>query len=297
MTTFIFGEAMLEFLGTGTDGFRFGGDTLNTAIHLARAGHEVAYVTALGTDPMSDALIAAWCAEGIDTRYVLRHPERQPGIYAINLDDRGERSFLYWRDQSAARAMFTLEEMGVALEAAFGANLLYFSLIALAIIEDAEGRERLLRLAEARKAAGRPVAYDSNFRPQLWSSLDEAREASWRAMQGTTIGLPTDTDECAIWGTARHPRTLLQRWQDADVALTVLKAGAEGCYCARSGAPDVTDHPASSVKIVDTSGAGDAFNGGFLAAWLDGREPDDCIATGQSLAARTLQHNGAVLLD
>ena len=67
MTTFIFGEAMLEYHSHGGAGLRYGGDTLNTAIHLARAGHEVAYVTAVGTDPISDALVDAWAAEGIDT--------------------------------------------------------------------------------------------------------------------------------------------------------------------------------------------------------------------------------------
>ena len=103
MTTFIFGEAMLEYHSHGGAGLRYGGDTLNTAIHLARAGHDIAYVTAVGTDPISDALVAAWAAEGIDTRHVLRHPDRNPGIYAIYLDEQGERSFLYWRDRSAAR--------------------------------------------------------------------------------------------------------------------------------------------------------------------------------------------------
>ena len=111
MTTFIFGEAMLEYHSHGGAGLRYGGDTLNTAIHLARAGHEVAYVTAVGTDPISDALVNAWRAEGIDTRHVLRHPNRSPGIYAIHLDEEDERSFLYWRDRSAAREMFALPGM------------------------------------------------------------------------------------------------------------------------------------------------------------------------------------------
>ena len=126
MTIFVFGEAMLEYHGSGGNGLRYGGDTLNTAIHLARMGHDVAYVTALGTDAISDALVAAWKREGVDTRFILRHPSRQPGIYAIHVDETGERSFLYWRDQSAARAMFDLPEMAAALTAAERASLLYF---------------------------------------------------------------------------------------------------------------------------------------------------------------------------
>lgn len=295
MTTFIFGEAMLEFHSEGTSGFRFGGDTLNTAIHLARAGHKVAYVTALGSDPVSDRLIDAWDALGIDTRFVMRHPTRQPGIYAITLDPRGERSFLYWRDQSAARAMFDLPGIDAALDAARSARLLYFSLISLAIIGPA-GRDRLLDLARMRKSDGLAVAYDSNFRRQLWPEPGDAREVSARAMQSATIGLPTNTDEAGIWDAGADPAAILDRWRKARPCTTVLKAGDEGCYVASDAQPGIEHHPARPVNVVDTSGAGDAFNGGFLGAWLEDRTLPACINAGQDLASRTLLHKGAMIL-
>src|SRR4051812_50110599 len=75
----------------------YGGDTLNTAIYLARLGVAVDYVTALGDDPWSDEMIAGWAAEGIGTEQVARVPGRVPGLYIIQTDARGERSFLYWR--------------------------------------------------------------------------------------------------------------------------------------------------------------------------------------------------------
>lgn len=294
MTTFIFGEAMLEFHSRGTGGFRYGGDTLNTAIHLARAGHPVAYVTALGTDPVSDALVAAWQAEGIDTRHVLRHPSRQPGIYAIHLDPDGERSFLYWRETSAARAMFDLPGMVAALTEAGGAKLVYFSLITLAII-GAAGRERLLSLAEERWASGLAVAYDSNFRPQLWANLEEARTVSGRAMRACTIGLPTDSDEAQIWGGPDHADALLGRWREAGVPLVALKAGAQGCVCFEDAGPPHR-YSAKQVAVVDTSGAGDAFNGGFLGALLAGQPTGAAVDAGQALATATLGHKGAIRL-
>lgn len=292
MTTVIFGEAMLEFHSQGTSGFRYGGDTLNTAIHLARAGHKVAYVTAVGTDPVSDALIAACQAEGIDTCHVLRHPARQPGIYAIHLDPQGERSFLYWREASAARAMFDLPGMAEALAAARSARLVYFSLITLAII-GAAGRECILSLAEARRAAGQAVAYDSNFRPQLWPDRAEARAASARAMRACTIGLPTDSDEAQIWGGSNRAEALIGRWAEAGAALVAMKAGVEGCLCLEGAAPPQR-YPAEKVAVVDTSGAGDAFNGGFLDAWLAGRPASAAVAAGQALAAATVGHKGAI---
>ena len=293
MTTFIFGEAMLEYHSHGGAGLRYGGDTLNTAIHLARAGHEVAYVTAVGTDPISDALVDAWAAEGIDTRHVLRHPNRSPGIYAIHLDQQGERSFLYWRDRSAAREMFELPEMGAALAKAQTARLVYFSLISLAVVSEG-GRDRLLGLAKVRKLSAHPTAYDSNFRPALWSNLDTARAVSKEAMEAATIGLPTNTDERDIWDYSENEQAIATRWLSSDQEVVAVKAAEKGCVLGTRGgdSPQIID--AERVEVIDSSGAGDAFNGGFLGEWLNGSKLVSCVEAGQALARKTLTHQGAI---
>lgn len=293
MTTFIFGEAMLEYHSHGGAGLRYGGDTLNTAIHLARAGHEVAYVTAVGTDPISDALVEAWAAEGIDTRHVLRHPGRNPGIYAIHLDEEGERSFLYWRDRSAAREMFELPEMDAALAEAQTARLVYFSLISLAVVSEG-GRDRLLGLAKERKLSAHPTAYDSNFRPALWSNLDTARAVSKEAMEAATIGLPTNTDERDLWDYSENEQAIAARWLSSDQEVVAVKAAEKGCVLGTRGgdSPQIID--AERVEVIDSSGAGDAFNGGFLGEWLNGSKLVSCVEAGQTLARKTLTHQGAI---
>jgi 2-dehydro-3-deoxygluconokinase len=118
------GEGMLELSRDGA-GWRlgYGGDTLNTAIHLARAGHDVAYLTALGDDAFSEDLKRQWRAEGLDTSLILTHPARQAGLYAISTDAAGERSFTYWRDSSAARELFALPGITAASGKAEGADL------------------------------------------------------------------------------------------------------------------------------------------------------------------------------
>lgn len=295
MSTFIFGEAMLEYHSRGGAGLRYGGDTLNTAIHLARAGHTVSYVTAVGTDPISDALVSAWAREGVDTRFVLRHPDRNPGIYAIHLDEQGERSFLYWRDRSAARVMFDLPGIDAALEAAKAAELVYFSLISLAIIDDL-GREKLLGLARERKASGSAVAYDSNFRPNLWPDLRLARECSRKAMAACTIGLPTNSDERDLWQSEEKDHEIAGRWTEAGASLVVVKAAERGCVVAGSSDPVPRKVPAVPANVVDSSGAGDAFNGGFLACALEQKDTLTCIEAGQALARKTLSHQGAILI-
>ena len=295
MTVFIFGEAMLEYHHHGGTGLRYGGDTLNTAIHMARAGIDVAYVTAVGTDAISDALIQEWSKEGIDTRYVLRHPTRSPGIYAIHLDEKGERSFLYWRDQSAARDMFALPGMAAVLNAARSANLLYYSLITSAIIGEA-GRELLFNLAQAQKDAGQMVAYDSNFRPLLWSDIAMARAISEQSMRHTTIGLPTNVDETQLYGQNETDQAIALRWRAAGCEEVAVKAGEMGCVLS-IGDGAVLQYPTGKVDVVDSSGAGDAFNAGYLIARMQGGSGTDCCAAGHALAAKTLGHFGAINLQ
>ena len=286
---------MLEYHSQGGDGLRYGGDTLNTAVHLARSGHDVAYVTALGTDPISDALIAAWQEEGIDTRFVLRHPTRSPGVYAIHLDEHGERSFLYWRDQSAAREMFELDGMKEALAAAAEAELLYFSLISLAIVGDF-GREQMFELCNRRRGAGLAIAYDSNFRPALWTSIEKARDASLRATELCSIGLPTNSDERQLWQSEESDADIADRWYEKGRAV-VLKAGESGCVLMRDQQQQSEVIAAQKVRVVDTSGAGDAFNAGFLSCYLSENDLVECVAQGQSLAGKVIGRMGAIPAD
>lgn len=282
------GEAMLELVREGA-GWRlgFGGDTLNTAIHLARGGHEVAYLTALGADPFSADLRERWRAEGLDCSLVLTHPERQAGLYAITTDAAGERSFTYWRDTSAARAMFALPEMASAADRAAQADLLVFSLISLAILPDA-GREALLALARAVKANGGRVAFDGNYRPRLWASPEETRHWRDAALTMADIGLPTLEDEVALG--SGDADDIAAHWQALGCAEVVVKLGASGCRL-----PDGTlVAPEAVLAPVDTSGAGDAFNAGYLGARMSGATVAEAARAGHELAGWTIMRPGAI---
>lgn len=281
------GEAMLELSRDGS-GWRLGhgGDVLNMAIHLARAGHDAALLTALGSDPFASGMTAAWQAEGLDCSLVLSHPARTTGLYAIAVDAAGERSFTYWRDTSAARAMFALPEMAEARARAASADLLVFSLISLAVLPDA-GREALLALAEDVRAGGGRVAFDGNYRARLWPSVREACRWRDRAIAVADIGLPTLEDEAALG--LPDAEDVARHWQGLGCAETVVKLGAEGCRL-----PDgVLLAPPERLRPVDTSGAGDAFDAGYLAARLDGAGPREAALAGHALAGWTIMRPGA----
>jgi len=143
------GECMVEF-SQHRDGLfarGFGGDTLNTALYLSRLGVATSYVTALGDDGLSEAMLASWRDEGIATDEVMRVSGRLPGLYMIERDARGERSFLYWRDRAPAREFFDRAD-DAALERLARFDWLYFSGISLSLYGDS-GRVRLRELLAA----------------------------------------------------------------------------------------------------------------------------------------------------
>ena len=295
-----FGECMLELQGQafGTLQQTYGGDTLNTAVYLARCGArqglQVDYATALGDDPLSDGLLQRWQAEGLRTGLVRRLPGRLPGLYLIEVDAAGERRFSYWRDQAAARAYFDTPDGDTPLEQQAGQiDALYFSGISLAILP-AAGRQRLLALAAQVRASGGLVAFDNNFRPRLWPDLQAARSAFAAATAVASLALMTLDDEQALWGEPDAGRQL-QRTLELATAEVVVKRGSAPTLVRGPDRLVQTVPTVPVAQVVDTTAAGDSFAGAYLAARLRGDPAVAAAACGNTLAARVVQHRGALL--
>jgi 2-dehydro-3-deoxygluconokinase len=288
------GECMIELsqldLDAGSARIGFAGDTLNTATYLARLGVPVSYVTNLGVDAFSVKMLEGFAAEGIGCGLVGRHETRLPGLYSIEIDGRGERSFRYWREASAARTLF--QGVGATLDDLAGFGGIYLSGITLAILP-ADVRATLIgRLGEMR-ARGVMVVFDSNYRPRLWPDEDTARaafEAMWRV---TTLGLPSLDDEEKLYpglGAAR----VLDRISALGVEEIALKNGALGPVLRVEG-EDLTLQFAAAERVVDTTGAGDSFNAGYLAARVAGAAPAEAAAAGHRLARVVIGYPGAIV--
>ncbi|HYD25178.1 MAG TPA: sugar kinase [Croceibacterium sp.] len=283
------GEGMLELTRDGEDWrLGYGGDTLNTAIHLARMGHAVGYFTAIGADPLSQEMKRRWHDEGLDVSRVLTHPERPAGLYAINTDAAGERTFTYWREASAAREIFALPGAGSAVADSEQADLLHFSLITLAILPP-EHRGALLALAARVRARGGRVSFDGNYRARLWPDRGEAVRARDAALAVADIGLPTLDDEAALSG-AEDAAHVAAHWQAHGCAEVVVKLGERGCRLADGAVVP----PDARLQPLDTSGAGDAFDAGYLSGRLRGGSPDQAAREGHALAAWAIARRGAI---
>ena len=228
------GECMIELRHRSATDLElgFGGDTLNTAVYLARIGREcgvhVDYVSALGDDAYSDQMLAMWQAEGVGTSLVARLPGRLPGLYTIRTDAQGERSFTYWRSAAAAREVMQDSRADRLAAALAGYELLYLSGITLSIL-DSPQRAALMALADALRAGGGRVAFDSNYRPVGWPDPATARGVFDELLTRTDIALPGLDDERALYGAA-DPAAAADRLHRLGVAEVVVKVGAEGSY-------------------------------------------------------------------
>ncbi|WP_288131654.1 sugar kinase [Microbulbifer sp.] len=271
----------------------YAGDTYNTAVYIARGGVDVSYVTLLGDDPYSEEVLTRLAGEGIDTSAIARLPGRCPGLYMIQNTPDGERYFTYWRGEAPARELFADATRREALAAYLQEmDCIYLSGITLAIMTP-EARAELLTFLEGYRARGGRVAFDSNYRPRLWASADTARAAVAEFLQQTDMALLTFEDEQALWGDKR-PGSCVKRNTGFGVSELVIKRGAEPVLLQFDGELSAIDVPRVS-SVVDTTGAGDSFNAGYLAARLQGASPEASIAAGNRCAARVIGHRGAII--
>lgn len=291
------GEAMIEMIidpDTFNATLGVAGDVLNTAIYLRRSlGQEnlVAFVSTIGHDKLSDRISDRIKAEDVSTDFLQHHPTKVPGIYSIQTTEDGERSFSYWRDASAARTMFSSPN-GPDFSSLASFDVVFFSAITLAILPQTV-RDGLFEWIATFRARGGRMAFDSNYRPLLWTSQEVAKAEIERAWSMTDIALPSVDDEMALFGDLDEA-ALLDRLRGYGVRLGALKRGDKGPLpiCDADFAPHI--YPAAK-HVVDTTAAGDGFDGAFLASYLTHGNLASAMKSGHECAIKVIAHRGAII--
>lgn len=292
------GECMLELSHQQHDTLRlrYAGDTFNSAVYIARYAHhihaETFYITALGQDPYSDDMLNFWRTENIDARYVPRLAGKMPGLYFIRTDDQGERTFYYYRQNSAAREMLQTPHYQTLCEQLTALDLLLFSGISLAILDDAS-RERLLTLLQQLKKSGCRIAFDSNYRPKLWHSREQAQATMQAFLPLVDIALLAVNDEANLFGDVDYHATL-KRLASYHIREIVLKQDSKPCII-YADEKQISVAPQAIKNIVDTTAAGDSFNAAYLIGRIHGLEPEAAAHCGHQLAGAVIQHPGALI--
>lgn len=293
----IIGECMVELQKSG-ELFKqsYGGDTLNTALYLARltSSQDVMtrYLTGLGQDPFSQQMLTSWQKEGINTDSVIISDKHLPGMYLIETSAEGERRFFYWRDNSAAKYWLNDKTVANTQQLLNQQQFIYLSGISLAILPE-PARHLLFNLLENARKSGSKIIFDNNYRPALWPSTEAAQVAYQRMLTLTDMAFLTFDDEQLLYGD-QHESQSIARAQQYGVNEIVIKRGAEPCYI-------VIDHeqqeiPANKVSnVIDTTAAGDSFSAGYLACRILGGSPAEAANAGHLLAGTVIQHRGAII--
>ncbi len=296
MKVALIGECMIELAQTSAGVFQqaFGGDTLNTAVYMARlaqgSAHKIAYFTALGQDAWSKQMIDAWAQEGIDTAHVLQFEGRTPGLYVIETDAKGERRFSYWRDTSPARELFTHSQSDALLTALSDYDVIYCSGITLSLYTP-EGLQKLFDAIDKARQKGGRFAFDTNFRPRGWKDLAFAQATYQEALQRADILLASQEDLSLLYRAEQAKPIFLAQTQ---IAERVFKQ--EDCTVwLLAHKQEAHIAPAQLITPLDTTAAGDSFAAAYCYARLCGKSAEQALQAGHDLAFHVIQYRGAIL--
>ncbi|MBR0962745.1 sugar kinase [Bradyrhizobium diazoefficiens] len=268
----------------------FGGDTLNTAVYLARLEVKVDYFTALGDDTLSDEMVAAWTAESIGTRRVVRLPGKLPGLYMIQTDANGERQFFHWRDSAAARQLMNLPETDELLNSLMSYDIVYLSAITLSIY-DAAGRDRLFAAIKRARLLGTRFVFDTNFRARGWPDRDVAREVFAAAFAAADIVLTSTEDLLALYP-GESQEQLMARIPSPELVFRLPEPVSLLRF--PGGTSEVRAEPMTR-PVIDTTAAGDSFAAAYIAARLAGSDPIEAAQAGHRLASLVICYAGAII--
>jgi 2-dehydro-3-deoxygluconokinase len=283
------GEPLIEFNrpreGDGRTWLQgFGGDSQNVAIAAARQGAAAGYITSLGQDWMGDAFLDMWKSEGLDASRVSRHPTAPTGVSFVTHGPSGHK-FDYLRKNSAASLM-TPETLPTDYIA--GARYFHLSAIGQAISESA--RETCDAAISAARASGVKVSYDTNLRLRLWD-LDTARRTIDATIARCDVVLPSLDDSQQLTGLTQ-PDAIVDYYLDLGAPMVALKMSADGCLVATR--QERFRLPGHRVEAVDATGAGDTFDGAFLARLLARDDVETAARYANIAAALSTRGYGAV---
>lgn len=290
------GECMIEMKqaqggqGGGLFARGYGGDTLNTAVYLARLGVDVDYLTALGDDALSDEMIAGWNAEGVGIRRVVRLSGKLPGLYLIQTDERGERRFFHWRENSAARMLMDLPDTEDILNSLPTYDIVYLSAITLSLYTE-HGRGRLMAALKRARLLGTRFAFDTNFRARSWPDLNVARRVFSAAFEEADIVLASTEDLLPLYPGESND-ALISGISSPEVVLKLSKPVSLLRFA--GGLHEVKAEPVTK-PVIDTTAAGDSFAAAYIAARLSGLDPIEAARAGHRLAGVVVCYPGAII--
>jgi 2-dehydro-3-deoxygluconokinase len=303
---YLFGECMIELRAdksldslknndSSTKSLKqsFAGDVLNTAIYMKRTFSDINthFVSALGKDKFSTDMLDFFAQERIGSDFVFQSETKLPGLYAIETDDTGERTFTYWRENSAAKEVMSFIHDESIAQLTKG-DMFFFSGISLAVITPAH-RPLFWRMLEKLEQAGVCIVFDPNYRARMWDTPAQAKEQFDKAFALSNIALPGVDDFEQLYNIDTS-EGVYEYCKAFNLKELIIKNGEAGIFCYVNG--EASQFDIIPVKnVVDTTSAGDSFNGVYLGARAKNMSVSDAISLASKAAGFVIQHHGAIV--
>ena len=290
------GECMVEFSQCGLGVYRqsFAGDVYNTAVYLKRLQQQakIALLSGIGTDSLSEDLIRRFETEGIETSLLQHSEQRILGAYLIKISSEGERSFVYWRDNSAAKyTMSSLTDIdrNTLLNSC---TVFYFSGISLAIMTP-DDRVLFWQLLTDLKQANAQIVFDSNYRSRLWHSAQDAVELFTLAYQASDVVFAGVEDFELLYDISSY-QAIASYLEPHDISELIIKNGSDDVMCIHDAGSSVVKVNAVE-NVVDSTSAGDSFNAGYIHGRAMNQSMTESVELACKVSALVISHQGAIV--
>ena len=290
------GEAMLELVnkGEGYLGKSFAGDVYNTSVYLKRAFTQfnAKFVSALGQDKLSQEFITCVENESIDTSLIAKSDKQHMGAYMVVNDEHGERSFIYWRNDSAAKRMMSLLTEPLSEQVTESNDIVFFSGITIAILLPEE-RVLFWQFLKLQKSRGARIVFDPNYRPALWENVETAKSEIDTAFTLSDWLMPGLDDFKALYqlSTIEECIEFCGAYEFDEL---IIKQGSDAVHIIDKNGHAINEIVASK-NVVDTTSAGDAFNGVYLGARLSGKSALYATRLANYAASKVIESPGAIM--
>ena len=261
------------------------GDSFNILVAASRLGTKTGYITNFGDDPFESYLRKTLTSEGIDVSGV-NVVEGFNAVHFVAVKPDGDREFVYYRKGSAATTIQPedLDEAYISQ-----AKIMHCSGIGQAI--STSTKATVLRAAQIAKQNGVTVSYDPNYRHQLWSH-GEAKKGMEELIPYVDIFMPSLPADSEPLFNSDDPEEVITKSHEMGVQIVVLTMGEMGAIVS-DGKQQFEISPYQYGNVVDTTGAGDSFKGGFIHGFLSNKSTKESSLIGNISAGITITGRGA----
>jgi len=282
-----FGELVVDCFGNIEQGFvpKFGGAPGNTAIGLRRLGVENIFMHAMvGHDMFGDFLVERLIEEGVSVSGIGRHKNKKTTLAFVSLTDDGQRSFAFYDG-----AHSYIDESVINPEIFACAKIFHFGSLTQSTEIGFATTARAIDLARKNNLI---ISYDPNVREALWDDLNKLKQIILKTIDQINILKINEEEALFLTGESDPEKATEVLWKE-NLELLIVTLGGSGVFYKTKN--ETATIPTIKVDVVDTTGAGDAFNAGLLAQILKSNKPmKDIIKFASVFASLSTTKKGAV---